>query len=179
MPTLPIPSESKAEFTVVEPGVYTLEFTNYDGPMTSNYDPDKETIQLEFTVRDDDEFDGSKIKQYYGFTMHPTMSKLYPVVKALLGGTIDDDAELELSDLIGRKVLGTIDTVTKPRKDNPKEMSTFARLVSAAPLRRSRSRVAEGAEAKSPFTRAAQADNSPQGTVDDADDDADWAAASS
>lgn len=136
MAFLPKPSESQGDFVLPDPGMYTVEFTEYEGPQQSNYDPNKQVIYLKFNILNDEEFQGLQIKQLYGWSMHPTMSKLYPVIKALNGGTYDDNAELDIDSLIGRTMLATVEHIEKPSKNNPGDKMTFARITGAAAIRR-------------------------------------------
>lgn len=136
-----LPKPKDTEFQVPDPGVYLMEFVAYDEPGPSVYDPDKESIKLKFRIVDED-FEGLELKQTYGWSTHPK-SKLYPVLKALNGGAdIDFDEPDEdgyypdLDDFLNKRFLGTIDTVTKPRRDNPKESATFANLVAASPVKK-------------------------------------------
>jgi len=138
MAFLPKPSDSTGDFIVPEPGVYTLEFIGFDGPKQSPFDPDKQQIELQFEVVDDDEYTGVKIKKFCGWTMHKTMSALYPIVKGLAGRDIEDDEDFQLDDCIGTKVQGTIVNVTKPSKRNPGEEVTFANIDSVVAIRRRR-----------------------------------------
>lgn len=136
MTTLPKPSESQGDFTLPDPGMYKVEFVGYDGPEQSTFDPEKSIVWMKFNILEDEDFQGTQIKQLYGWSMHPTMSKLYPVVKALNGGTYDDDAELDLDDLIGNLMMATVEHVEKASRNNPGETRTFARITGAAPVRR-------------------------------------------
>jgi hypothetical protein len=138
MPITPRPSESKSDFTLPDEGVYTVQFVDYEGPMPSTFDRTKENIMLQFEIVDDDDFEGSKIKQYFGWSMHPTMSKLYPFICALYGKKIGDEDQVDLDELIGTRVNGTVIHIEKPDKNNPSQMVTFARLASVAPIRRKR-----------------------------------------
>lgn len=156
MAKLPSPAQSQSEFVLPEEGVYTVELVDYDGPKPSTFDVDKETIELHFAIRDDDDYDGVKIRQYFGYTMHER-SKLYGAVKALIGGQIDDDDELDLDDLMGKRALGTVTIKEKPRRDNPAEMARFPRLDAFSPIRKKK--------AKKPVE--------PEPELDD-DDDEEW-----
>ena len=142
MATLPKPSESQGDFTLPDPGMYKVEFVGYDGPEQSTFDPEKSIVYLEFEITNDDDYDGEKLRQLYGWSMHPTMSKLYPVVKALNGGTYDDDAELDLDDLIGNLMQATVEHIEKASRTNPGEKRTFARITGAAPVRRKKAKPA-------------------------------------
>lgn len=142
MTFLPKPSESQGDFTLPDPGMYTVEFIGYDGPEQSTFDPEKSIVWMRFNIINDDDFQGTEIKQLYGWSMHPTMSKLYPVVKALNGGQYDDDAELDLDDLIGNTMLATVEHIEKASRNNPGEMRTFARITGAAPVRRKKAKPA-------------------------------------
>lgn len=139
MVALPKPKET--EFVVPDAGVYLMEFVAYDEPAPSSFDPDKESIKLKFRIVDED-YEGVELKQTYGWSTHPK-SKLYPVLKALNGGAdidfdeADEDGNYpDLDDFLNKRFLGTIDTVTKPRRDNPKETATFANLVAASPVKK-------------------------------------------
>lgn len=142
---LPRKSEATSEFIVPEDGVYTLELIGFDDPVASSFDADKERIKLKFAVIDDEEYDGVEVHQWYGVSMH-VRARLYGVVKALRGGAdIDEHEDIDLEDLIGKKVQGTLEQVTKPRRDNPEEKVTFANVVSVAPIRRKKNAVGTGA----------------------------------
>lgn len=171
MAILPKPSESQGDFTLPDPGMYTVELISYDGPEQSMYDAEKSIVWLEFNILNDEDFQGTTIKQLYGWSMHPTMSKLYPVIKALNGGTYDDDAELDLDDLVGNRMMATVEHVEKASKNNPGETRTFARITGAAPIRRKKTKPAPQAKPK-----AVEADENPY--EDDEDDDAVWDQAS-
>lgn len=115
-----------------------MEFTNYEGPMLSTFKSDKGEdqyrIKLLFAIRDEDsDFDGQVISAYYGYSMHPTMSKLYPIVKALLGHEPEDDEDVDLDELTGKFIMGTLDNKTK-EKDGQKR--TYANLIAASPIRK-------------------------------------------
>jgi hypothetical protein len=135
---LPKPSDSSADFIVPDAGVYKMEFTDYDEPTLSKYKnertgEDQYRIKLVFTIRDEDsDFDGVDIYAWYGWSMHPK-AKLYPIVKALVGGEIADDDEPDLDELIGKFIMGTLDTVTK---DSDTGKRTYANLVAASPVRK-------------------------------------------
>lgn len=145
MAKLPSPAQSQTEFVLPDPGVYTVEFTDYDGPKPSSFDADKETIELTFTIREDEDYEGQKIRQYFGFSMHP-QAKLYGAVKALVGGEIDEDEELDLDDLLGKRAMGTVTIKEKPRRDNPSEMARFPRIDAFSPIRRKKRRQPEPQE---------------------------------
>jgi hypothetical protein len=135
---LPKPADSTADFVVPDAGVYRMEFTDYDEPALSKYKnertgEDQYRIKLVFTIRDEEsEFDGVDIYAWYGWSMHPK-AKLYPIVKALVGGEIADDDEPDLDELIGKFIMGTLDTVTK---DSDTGKRTYANLVAASPVRK-------------------------------------------
>jgi hypothetical protein len=135
MSFLPKPSDSTGDFVVPEPGVYTLEFTHYDGPKQSPWDEEKQVIDLHFEIVDDDEYGGHKMKKTCGWTMHKTMSSLYPMVCALFGREIEDDEDVNLDDVIGVKVDGTIINTRKPSKRNPGQEVVFANIDSIAKKR--------------------------------------------
>jgi hypothetical protein len=135
---LPAPSASTADFIVPDAGVYKMEFTDYDEPILSTYKNEKTgeakyRIKLVFTIRDEEsEFDGADIYAWYGWSMHPK-AKLYPIVKALVGGEIAEDDEPDLDDLVGKFIMGTLDTVTK---DSEMGKRTYANLIAASPVRK-------------------------------------------
>lgn len=148
---LPKLSSSTGEFVVPEPGVYKMELVSYSEPEQSTFNPDKLRFSMTFTiiedVQGDDEFAGCDVRQFFGYSMHPK-SNLYPVVQALLGGgEIPDDVEIDLDEMIGRRILGTIAITEKPRRDNPSEIARFANLASAAPIKKKKVE-AEAAAAK-------------------------------
>lgn len=156
---LPKPSDSGGDFVVPEPGVYKMEFTDYDEPVLSTFKKkngdDQYRIKLVFTIRDEEsDYDGEEIWAWYGWSMHEK-SHLYPVIKALLGRDIEDDEEPDLDELLGKFIMGTLDNKTK---DNGK---TFANLIAASPVRR------KGKEAKAPAKPAPKAEESDE-TEEDA-----------
>jgi hypothetical protein len=135
---LPKPSESKGDFQVPDPGVYRMEFTSYDEPELSRFKKengdDAWRVKLEFVIRDEEsDFDGSKVMAWFSWSMHPK-SKLYPIVKAMLGREIDDDEEPDLDELIGTHIMGTLDHKTSKRDDGSER--TFANLIAASPVRK-------------------------------------------
>lgn len=137
---LPKLTKSTGEFKVAEPGVYKMELVSYTEPVEDRFNPDRQRFSMTFSiiedVQGDDEFAGCEVRQFFNYSMHER-SKLVPVVQALLGGAeIDEDAELDLDDLIGRRVIGTVVISEKPRRDNPAEMARFANLASAAPIKK-------------------------------------------
>lgn len=134
MTVLPSRNQSKGDFQIPDEGVYTAEFTAYGEAQVSQFDANKQRIELTFTIVDDDDFDGVEVKQWFGLTMHE-QSHLYPVVKALLGEEVDPDDEIDLEDLIGKRCQIAVVHKTKPRKDGSGE-ATFANIDSATPLRR-------------------------------------------
>jgi hypothetical protein len=164
--TLPKPKLSE-DYVVPEPGVYVLEFIGYDNPEISPFDPDKETIKLKFRLIDED-YPGCQVNEFYGWSTHPR-SKLYPVLKALNGGTdIDfEKEEFDLDEFIGKHMQGTIDTITKPRKNgNPGETVTFAKLVAASPMkRRQRREQTAPAPLPPPTTQSTWDDEEDEGVV--------------
>jgi hypothetical protein len=134
---LPKVSESNAEFIVPDAGVYKMQFTEYDDPILSTFKKtngeDQYRIKLVFTIRDEDsEFDGADIYAWYGWSMH-AKSKLYPIIKALVGREIGEDEEPDLDDLLNNYIMGTLDVVTKPGDNGPR---TYANLVAASPVRK-------------------------------------------
>lgn len=135
---LPKPSASTSEFVVPDAGVYTMEFTDYNEPEISMYKKangeDQWRIKLVFTIRDDDDYAGEEIWAWYGWSMHPK-AKLYPIVKALLGRDIDEDEDPDLDDLLGKRIMGTLDNVTKTTENGTK---TYANLVAASPVRKAK-----------------------------------------
>lgn len=138
MAVLPKPSDSTADFIVPDAGVYRMEFTKYEGPSLSTFKNDKGEdqyrIKLFFCIRDEEsDFDGQAISAYFGYSMHPTMSKLYPIVKALLGHEPDEDEDVDLDELVGKFIMGTLDNKTK-EKDGQKR--TYANLIAASPIRK-------------------------------------------
>lgn len=141
---LPKPSDSNADFVIVDEGVYRMEFTKYEGPLESTFRNDdgspKFRVKLFFTIRDDEsDFDGEVVSQYFGYSMHPTKSKLYPIVKAIAGREPDEDEELDLDELLGRIVMGTVGH-DKKVKDGQERI--YANLVSASPVRKKKSAAA-------------------------------------
>lgn len=136
MPALPRPSESTGDFIVPEPGAYNVEFTDFEGPLESTKFPGSQSVKLEFEILDDEEFEGVKIKQYYGWSMHKSRSRLYPVVKAMMGRDIEDDEDVELDDLIGAKVVATLSVGERPDRNDPSKKFTFAQIDSIAPVRK-------------------------------------------
>lgn len=174
MPVLPKPSESATEFTIVDKGVYTARFVTFDGPKVSRWDETKQAVEITFQITDDQEFEGVTIKKDYGWSMHPT-AHLYKLVEALAGEGLDPDAEMELGDLLDRRVMITVGHNVKPRRDNPNETIIFNRIDAVGPARRQRSRPAGDERAKSPFTRPAESGRQDQGE-DEAE--ADWASVS-
>ena len=135
---LPKPSDSNADFVVVDEGVYRMEFSKYEGPLESAFKNDdgspKFRVKLFFTIRDEEsDFDGETVSQYFGLSMHPTKSKLYPIIKAIAGKEPDEDEEFDLDGLVGRHIMGTVGH-TKKVKDG-QEM-VYANLTSAAPIRK-------------------------------------------
>jgi hypothetical protein len=134
---LPSPSSSTSEFIVPDAGVYKMEFTDYGEPVLGTFKKangeDAYRIKLVFTIRDEEsEFDGADIYAWYGWSMHPK-AKLYPIVKALVGGEIADDDEPDLDELIGKFIMGTLDVVTK---DSETGKRTYANLIAASPVRK-------------------------------------------
>lgn len=141
---LPRKSESTGDFVVPEDGIYTMELIGFDEPVESAFDPEKQRIKLKFQIVEDEEYDGVEVHQWYGLSMH-IRAKLYPVIKALRGGEdIDEDEEVDLEDLIGKKIQGTLEQITKPRRDDASQTATFANLVAASPLRRKKTAVGTG-----------------------------------
>lgn len=139
---LPKMSTSTGEFVVPEPGVYTMELLSYTEPAPSAFDPEKLRFSMTFGIVDDEEFEGAEVRQFYGFSMHPK-SKLAPVVKALRGGMeIGEDEEIDLDELIGRRIMGTVDVVEKPRTDGT-GTARFANLVAASPVKRRKTEAAK------------------------------------
>jgi hypothetical protein len=135
---LPKPSNSTAEFTVPDAGVYKMEFTDYDEPAISQYKKkngdDQWRIKMVFTIRDDDDYEGEEIWAWYGWSMHPK-AKLYPIIKALLGREIEEDDEPDLDDLVGKHIMGTLDNVTKTTENGTR---TYANLIAASPVRKAK-----------------------------------------
>lgn len=143
MAFLPKPSESTGDFVTPEPGVYTLEFTRFDGPKISPWDENKQVIDLFFEITDDDEYDGHEMRKTCGWTMHKTMSSLYPIVCALHGREIDDDEDVSLEDVVGTRVQGTITNTSKPSRNDPARTVTFANIDSVVAMRKRRSSTAK------------------------------------
>lgn len=141
---LPRKSESTGEFITPDAGVYTLEFMGYDDPVPSSFDEDKLRMKLKFEVVDDEEYEGVTVNQWYGVSMH-VRSKLYPVIKALRGGQeIDEDEDINLDELIGARIQGTLDKIEKPDKNDPTRTIEFPVLVAASPIRKKKSPTGTG-----------------------------------
>lgn len=137
---LPKISSSTGEFKVADEGAYKMEFTAYTEPSTDRFNENRMRFMMTFTIVEDmegdTEFAGCEVRQFFSFSMHEN-SKLRPVVQALMGGAeIGEDDELELDELIGRRIIGTVTHSLKPRRDNPTEMARFANLGSATPIKK-------------------------------------------
>lgn len=144
MTVLPSRNASKGEYQIPDEGSYVAEFTAYGEAQVSQFDANKQRIELTFTIVDDEDFEGLEIKQWFGLTMHE-QSKMYPVVKALIGGDVDPDEEIDLEDLIGKRCQITVTHTTKPRKDGTGE-ATYANIDSATPLRRKKKAATQPAD---------------------------------
>lgn len=179
---LPKPSDSRGEFVVPEPGIYTMEFTKFNGPFTEMWNEQpREKIELFFEIRDDDEYEGVELKRKCGYSMHPTKSHLYPIVCALFGRQIGGDENVDLEDAIGTIVDGSIVNVDRPSKTNPGETVTFANIESIAAKRKRRKKAEADAEAEdddNPYERQQAKTRKPAPEPDEDDEDDAWPKAS-
>lgn len=166
---------------MAEEGIHKMRLTGVSDPVLSSFKKpngdDKWQVILTFQIDDEDsDSDGEELRFYASISMHPK-SNMYPVVKALLGGQeIDADQEIDLDDLIGKHVLGTVTHVQKPSRNNPGQMATFANLTGFAPLRKKKKTV-EPAPSKTakPAPKAAAQTDDDEDVWDDADTDEDAA----
>lgn len=171
---LPSQNSSTVEFSMPEEGIHKMKLLTYTEPELSQYKSakgdDKYTITLTFQIDDDDsDSDGETITKRVGLSMHP-QSTLYPIVKALMGGEEPEaDEEVDLDDLVGSYIMGTITHVTKPSTKNPGTMATFANLTGAAPVRRKKKAQAEPQKPSKPAPKAQTDDDE---TWDDDETDA-------
>lgn len=132
---LPMVTKGGSDYKVPEPGIYKMELLAYSDPVASKFNEDKTRFSVTFGIVDDDDFDGAEVRAWYDYDMNEG-KKLYKLVRALMGGAeIGDDDEIDLDALIGKRIMGTVDVVEKPRNDGM-GMAKFANLMAAAPIKR-------------------------------------------
>ncbi len=108
------------DYEMPDQGVYTFELTLVNEPRTEpdifNEGKERTTVCLEWTIRDDDDFGGTMVRQYYTLKLgnNDYPSKLRPFVKAMLGRDIEDDEEVDLDGMTGKSIQATI--THKPNK---------------------------------------------------------------
>lgn len=125
------PQDSPAGSYDFEPGVYEAEFIGYDGPKPSPRFAGQEVIILDFESEDMDY--AGNLNRMYSYSMREG-GDLYKAVSALAGHNIADDEDVDLDELIGAKVMLTIEENRKTGK-NGTEMS-FPKIASVTPIRK-------------------------------------------
>lgn len=117
--TLTKPKSAPSELPVITEDVYTLRLTGHGDPVDvpdfNDQTKMRTRVRLDFEITDhnpdDDEIDlnGTRVSEFFTLSLHEK-SKLYPVVRALLGRDIEDDEKIELPDLIGGRMRATVRT---------------------------------------------------------------------
>lgn len=144
MPTIAKSSQT-TDYPVPDEGVYVFELKAVREPTTApNTFPGREgtmrtSVPLLWVVRDDEDFGGMEVLNFYTLTMGNTQmpSKLRPFVKAMLGREIDDENDaIDLEGLVGRRIQATVSHYTKNNG------TIGAKLESPIALRKRRSKPA-------------------------------------
>ena len=115
MPIMAAPSQGQ-DFEVIDEGFYAFELTGIREPRTEDnpFKPGstRTSVALEWTCRDDDDFDGVMVLNFYTLSLGTAdyPSKLRPFVAALIGRAITDDDEegFDLEELIGGRLRATV-----------------------------------------------------------------------
>jgi hypothetical protein len=127
------------EYQLIDEGFYVFELTQVREAKAED-NPFKKgtmriTVPLEWTCRDDDDFAGETVLQYYtlslGSAEYP--SKLRPFAAALLGRAVteqDEDEGVDLDDFVGTRIKATVKHYTK------QDGSVGAKLESPLPIKR-------------------------------------------
>jgi hypothetical protein len=112
--------ESNTGFELIEPGFYRLRLTGIDDPVPQSAEFDKtgkkKRALFRFTVVGG-EWDDYQITQWYNLSMNES-SFLYPVVKSLMGGTVNPDTRPNRATLVGREMMATIGHTDKKPGDD-------------------------------------------------------------
>lgn len=117
-------SNTYAPREMPDPGFYTLELVKIADPepQKAEYNPDGTKMRARFDFKivgaspENEDWIGAEVSDWYNLTMFET-SALYPVVKALLGGTVDPAVRPSRSLLVGRRMQAMI--VVEPKKTDP------------------------------------------------------------
>jgi len=102
------------DYEMPDEGVYIFELTNAGETRTEpdifNEGKERTTIPLEWTIRDDDDFDGTMVRQYYTYKIgNPDYpSKLRPFVIAIVGHDIQDGEDVDVYAMVGSRIQATI-----------------------------------------------------------------------
>ncbi len=104
--------QSGTDWVLPDEGFYTFELTGVREPRTepNRYKPDemRTSVALEWTIRGDEDYEGVNFLNFYTFSLHD-LATLTKYVKALRGGQpFEEDEDLDLEDLIGKRIQGTI-----------------------------------------------------------------------
>lgn len=107
IPSFDAANKPLEEFPVIPEGLYELELVDIGPrvPLNPEFDPEQKKRKAKFTfeVRNDPEWEGTKVTAWYTISMHK-LANLLPVVKALMGGKIDPSQPFRKETLIGRRM---------------------------------------------------------------------------
>ncbi len=112
------------DYKPMEPGDYRAQFTGYEEVEEGAHGP---FVKYFFTVLDE-EHAGRSLKGVTSTAFNPK-SKSWAWIHALLGRPIERGEEIELDDLVGRKVVLDIDHQQTDR-------GTFERIAGVRPIRK-------------------------------------------
>ena len=129
---------------------YIFKLVNISDPFENNYDASKERRIWEFEVADVPENDPDMVEKRVGIFYTMTSSpkgNLYPIVKALVGGTIDPTIPWGPDMVMGRMMKATL-TFTEPNDQG----KTYPKIEGAVPYRPRRAKAAPAAEVPEPET---------------------------
>lgn len=107
IPSYDMSNKPLEEWPVIPEGLYELELVKIGNrvPLDPQYDPEQKKRKALFTfeVRNDPEWEGTKVTGWYTISMHD-LSRMLPLVKALMGGKIDPSQPFRPQTLIGRRM---------------------------------------------------------------------------
>ena len=104
--------QGDAGWILPDEGFYTFELTGVREPRTepNRYKPDemRTSVALEWTIRNDEDYEGVDFLNFYTLSLHEKAT-LTKYVKALRGGAdFEEDEDLDLESLVGKKIQGVI-----------------------------------------------------------------------
>ena len=132
---IPSVQNSNRSFEPIPDGVYDLEITTISDPFDSTFDgKTKKQVIIEFTIVNDADYQGEKIREYYTISMHE-QAKMYGLAKAVFGASLDKTKSIRPSWLMNKRIRGLIET-PEPRDDGRR---VWPKLVRPMALPQSRS----------------------------------------